>query len=155
MVGMHRAHPESAELIEVTDEVEVMTAVIQSWSKTHGERTPGAAPALPRATVLSDMNLGELRTEAQRMGFDITLSSLRTKAQLHTAIKDARGAEAEIQELREARGLSPLGTKDLQEQEAMEMGRAPSMTKPEHLPPAGSPRVLSPHQRDVDLPATP
>ena len=42
-----------------------------------------------------------------------------------------------------------------QEQEAMEMGRAPGMTTPEHLPPAGSPRAMSPHQRDVDLPATP
>ena len=127
MVGMHRAHPESAELLEVADEVEVMTAVIQSWSTTPGGGAPGAAHALPRAAGLSAMNLAELRAEAQRMGFDITSPSLRTKAQLYTAIKEVRGAEApkekdlkglsalrkaEIQELCEARGLSSLGTKD-------------------------------------------
>ena len=155
MVGMHRAHPESAELLEVADEVEVMTAVIQPWSTTPGGGAPGAAHALPRAAGLSAMNLAELRAEAQRMGFDITSPSLRTKAQLYMAIKEVRGAEAPKE--KDLKGLSALRKAEIQElcEAAMEVGRAPGTTTPGPLPPAGPPMVISPHERDVDLSATP
>ena len=51
--------------------------------------------------------------------------------------------------------LAAAGSRLAQEQAAMEMGRAPGTTMPGPLPPAGSPMVISPHERDVDLSATP
>ena len=94
--ALHQAHPESSELLDVAEEAEVMNAVILSWTSARGGTTTGAAGAArqDRPTPLSGMLLAELRVEAHAMGFDITLPSLRTKAQLYAAIKQARGDEA-------------------------------------------------------------
>ena len=95
--ALYTAHPETTELLDVTEDPDMMVAVVLSWSGASGPATNAAGAVIPggvqpircRACKAWE-TLREMRAEAQQLGLDIAAPSLKTKAQLSTAIKGAR-----------------------------------------------------------------
>ena len=95
--ALYTAHPETTELLDVSEDPHMMVAVVLSWSGASGPATNAAGAVIPggvqpircRACKAWE-TLGEMRAEAQQLGLDIAAPSLKTKAQLSTAIKGAR-----------------------------------------------------------------
>ena len=95
--ALYTAHPETTELLDVSEDPHMMVAVVLSWSGASGPAMNAAGAVIPggvqpircRACKAWE-TLGEMRAEAQQLGLDIAAPSLKTKAQLSTAIKGAR-----------------------------------------------------------------
>jgi len=101
--ALYTAHPETTELLDVSEDPDMMVAVVLSWSGPSGPATnaagaviPGGVPIGPAANPIRCRackaweTLREMRAEAQQLGLDIAAPSLKTKAELSTAIEGAR-----------------------------------------------------------------